>query len=321
MSPSLQTVRAFNDSYKFASSPTSIPIAVFVGGTSGIGRAIAEAFAQHTRGNAKIILVGRKKAAADEIIAGFPKPSNKDLQIEHEFVQCDAMLMKDIKRVTTDLVARLSKINYLVLTVGIYSVSPRDPTPEGIDKMLAVHYYARWKFTFDLLPLLHKAKNQQEDAKVFSLLACGRSRPIDVDDFAMENGYTSLRAIGAGPTYNDLAFEEFAIRNPSITFFHAGPGIVLTNLANNSPSPLLSFFAPVINVVMYPFSMSPAESGEHLLYGMLAHPNESGSKGSLETEGFFRIGSKGQDLKREGYIGGKMEREKLWEHTEKVVSV
>ncbi|KIJ42466.1 hypothetical protein M422DRAFT_60354 [Sphaerobolus stellatus SS14] len=273
MSPSLQTVQAFNNSYK---------------------------------GNAKIILVGRKKAAAEEIITVFPKPSNKDLcQIEHKSVQCDAMLMKDIKRVITDLVVGLPEINYLVLTVGIYSVSSWDPTLKGIDKMLAVHYYARWKLTFDLLPLLHKAKSQQEDANVFSLLACGRSRPIDVDD-SMENGYTSLRAISAGPTYNDLALR---VRNPEsvYNFFHADPGIVLTNLANNSPSPLLSVFAPIINVVTYPFSMSPAEPGEHLLYGMLAHPNESGSKDSSEL--------------REGYIGGKMEREKLWEYTEKVVNV
>ncbi|KIJ47103.1 hypothetical protein M422DRAFT_74863 [Sphaerobolus stellatus SS14] len=279
MSPSLQTVQAFNDSYKFSSSPTSIPTAVFIGG------------------NARIILVGRKKAAAEEIITVFPKPSNKDLwQIEHESVQCDAMLMKDIKRVITDLVVGLPEINYLVLTVGIYSVSPWDPTLKGINKMLAVHYYARWKLTFDLLPLLHKAKSQQEDANVFSLLACGRSRPIG-----------SYRR---GPTYYDLAlrYVGVAIRNPSITFFHADPGIVLTNLANNSLSPLLSIFAPIISVVMYPFSMSPAESGEHLLYGMLAHPNES-------------VSSKGQYLKREGYIGGKMEREKLWEYTEKVVNV
>jgi hypothetical protein len=58
--------------------------------------------------------------------------------------------MKNVHAVSKDLVARLPKLNFLVLTTGILTMKGRDETPEGIDKKLAVHYYARWKFTYDV---------------------------------------------------------------------------------------------------------------------------------------------------------------------------
>jgi len=44
------------------------PVAVFVGGTSGIGQGMAEALNRHTKGNSHIILVGRSKEAAEDIM-------------------------------------------------------------------------------------------------------------------------------------------------------------------------------------------------------------------------------------------------------------
>jgi NADP-dependent 3-hydroxy acid dehydrogenase YdfG len=45
------------------------PVAVFVGGTSGIGQGMAEAFNRHTKGNSRIVLVGRNRDAAEKIIS------------------------------------------------------------------------------------------------------------------------------------------------------------------------------------------------------------------------------------------------------------
>jgi len=39
------------------STAKTLPVGVFVGGTSGIGQGLAEAFARHTGGNAKIMYV------------------------------------------------------------------------------------------------------------------------------------------------------------------------------------------------------------------------------------------------------------------------
>ena len=119
---------------------------------------MAKLFARLTKGNAHIIIIGRNKAAADNIIASFPTPSEGGQAI-HEFVHCDATLMKNIDATTKDLLlARLPKINFLILSPGYLSARGRDETEEGIDKSMALRYYTRFKFIRDLMPLLRKAK-------------------------------------------------------------------------------------------------------------------------------------------------------------------
>lgn len=59
------------------------------------------------------------------------------------------------------------------------TLNGRDETSdsEGLDKKLALHYYARWKFIKDLIPLLRRAKDAGEDAKVLSVLGAGHGGP------------------------------------------------------------------------------------------------------------------------------------------------
>lgn len=73
--PTFQIAQDFNA--KFA--PSYVPVFVIFGGTAGIGRAMVEAFAKYTKGNAHIIIAGRNKTAAEEIIAKLPKPESQFL--------------------------------------------------------------------------------------------------------------------------------------------------------------------------------------------------------------------------------------------------
>ncbi|KAI0705051.1 hypothetical protein C8T65DRAFT_830607 [Cerioporus squamosus] len=172
-------------------SPSPIfSIAVFVGGTSGIGRATAEAFARYTEGNAHIVIVRRNKSAADEVIASFPKPTSPEAK--REFVSCDVLLMHNVQTTMASLHERLPKINFLVLSPGLFYFRGRDETVEGIDKRLGLNYYARWKFVYDFLPLLRKAKNAGEDAKVMSILGAGRGGAVDLDNIGLRRRATAL---------------------------------------------------------------------------------------------------------------------------------
>lgn len=206
--PSLAAVRQANANF----SPPPNPVAIFLGGTSGIGQGTALAFARHTKGNAHIIIVGRNREAADTIFETFPKTSES----KYEFVHCDASLIRNVAETTSALLARLTKVNYMVLTAGampslwdaMQGVQHR--TEEGLDRVIAIAYYARTKFLLDLLPLLQKAKDAGEDARVLNVVAAGHGGPINPNDMGLRKTYSLRTLRPALATYTDMATEVSA---------------------------------------------------------------------------------------------------------------
>jgi len=207
--PSLAEIRASNSAFTHSSHP----VAVFVGGTSGIGEGMARVFAEHTKGDSDVIIVGRNRASAENIFSILPMPTSTSTSDSdkstpaREFVQCDVTSMTNVQEATRSILTKYPKINYLVMSPGIMTLAGRDETREGIDKKLAVHYYARWKFLHDLLPALKKANEAGENGAVMSVMAAGSGGAIDLEDLALKNGYSVTRAALAAPTYNDLMLE------------------------------------------------------------------------------------------------------------------
>ncbi|CAA7270515.1 unnamed protein product [Cyclocybe aegerita] len=301
--PALPAIRAANAAFKHSLSPA--PVGVFVGGTSGIGQGMAEAFARHTNGHSDIVIVGRNRAAAEKILSSMPLPNSG--KFAREFVQCDATLMKNVQATTQDLLSRYPKVNYLVMSPGIMTLSGRDETAEGIDKKLAVHYYARWKFLRDLLPALTKAKEAGEEGAVMSVLGAGYGGPIDVEDLAVEKGYSTSRVAAVAPTYNDLMLEAFSQKAPTLSLIHASPGGVRTSILSSSPSALIRIGSAVLLPLLLPFTVSPGECAEymwHAVYSTAAEP------------GVYRTDSHGENIGKKSYFGDEEQRKKLWEHTE-----
>lgn len=202
---SLAAIRAANAACIHSSSQP--PVAVFIGATSGIGEWMARIFAEHTKGNSNIVIVGRNRAAAERIFASMPKPPPGNGIAAREFVQCDVSLMKNVQAATQHILLRYPKINYLVMSPGLMTLAGRDETTEGIDKKLAVHYYARWKFLNDLLPAAKKARDDGGQGVVMSVLAAGKGAPVNLDDLALKNTFSLVNVSMAAPTYTDLMME------------------------------------------------------------------------------------------------------------------
>lgn len=320
--PALSEARSANASF----STAYLPVALFVGGTSGIGRATAEAFARSTKGHAHIVIVGRNRQAGEAVLASFPQAATS----RYEFVQCDVSLMQNVHATAAALRASLPKLNYLMASPGLMALSGRDETAEGIDKKLAVDYYARWTFVKELVPLLRNAKDAGEDAKVLTLLAAGEGGNIDLDNLGLKRGYSLPKAMEAAATYNDLMIEvrnsmltcskvadhsrylqTFAAQQPDMAFTHMFPGLVRTGLTKPAHWALAPVW-PVMQALMYPFSISAADSAEYVLHALL-----EGEKG------FFRRGPQGQLLKNEGkgYFATEEAKTKLWDHTVEATTV
>ena len=198
--PTLAAAKTSNAGY----CPSYLPVAVIFGGTSGIGQAITETLAEYLRGRVHIVIVARNKAAADAIIASLPSPIASDAAgSKYEFMACDVTLMKNVHAACRDLSERLPKINFLVLSAGVFSLTGREETEEGIDKKMASRYYSRWAIIHDLLPSLRKAKEAGEDASVLSILGAGMGWEVDVEDLGLKKRYTALKAMMQTVSYND----------------------------------------------------------------------------------------------------------------------
>ena len=287
---------------------------------------MAETFASSTKGST-LVIVGRNRASAEKLFSSL-RESGSDGQ--YEFVECDATLMKNVKKAANDILSRHPKINYLVFSQGYLTLDGYTPTAEGIDKKLALNYYSRFRFVHDILPALRRGQDEDGVGKVMSVLGPGRGGSIDgfVDDMGLKENYSTTNAKNATPTYNDLMMEvracpavswlsmsspycqKFASENPKLSFVHIFPGVVSTNMLSSSNNPLLSISGKVLMPLLKPFMTSPADCAQYMWYAL--HTNNGGA---------FRAGSKGEDMGKVGYFGNREQMEKLWQHSKTTTDV
>ncbi|KAE9399348.1 hypothetical protein BT96DRAFT_920150 [Gymnopus androsaceus JB14] len=287
-----------------STSSSYVPVAIFVGGTAGIGQGMAEAFARRTGGKCHIILIGRNEASAKAIISKFPKAAVPGAK--YEFVQCDASLMGNIKQTTTELLSRLPRINFLVISAVDVRTLTRQETAEGMDSKLALFYYGRFKFIRDLTPALERARTNGEDGKVYIVAAPGKGKHIDWNDLGFKKMYSFLNIRVQIPLYLDIILQELATRSPMLTFIHAYPGTVRTNLGSHAPWPM-PLILRLIFFFKYPWTLSYSESGDYMLRAMLV---------TAKGPGVWSVGEDGHNLPAGVvYKASEEERRRLWEHT------
>jgi hypothetical protein len=97
--------------------------------------------------------------------------------------------------------------------------------------------------------------------------------------------------------------QAFAERHPKISFIHAHPGFVKTNLLSGSTSPLLRVAGPITKLI--PMGKTPLECGAFMWQGLLKAPQG----------GSMRMGENGEDVGLKNYQGTADARQRLWEHT------
>ncbi|KAG8984194.1 hypothetical protein FRB94_006273 [Tulasnella sp. JGI-2019a] len=292
----LSTARASNATF---SAPYR-PVALFVGGTSGVGQGTAEAFARATKGNAHIMICGRSQASADKIIAALPTtPESK-----YEFIECDASLMKNVADTASTIKARVGSLNYLILSQGILTMQGFTPTAEGIDMKLALHFYSRWKFVDELMPLLEKAKSDGQEARVMTILDSTRGAPLDETDLGLKKKYSLGSAAGQGITYNNLMVEEYSKRYPQMSFTHIFPGMINTPLATRGMHWMLK---PVWGVLSTAFT-SLQDCGEWMVYPLLL---------PAYRQGAFYLDNHGEQISQKKVITSETARKTLVEHFKK----
>ncbi|KAF9531524.1 hypothetical protein CPB83DRAFT_786936 [Crepidotus variabilis] len=321
--PSLPQALAANESH-FAVRGSDIPVAIFVGGTSGIGEAMVAAFGRYTKGNAHVIVIGRNKEAGERILSSIPKPRDSSCIPERVFIYCDVSLMRNVVATANELKAKFTKVNYLILSTGLLNMDERTETVEGLEMRLSVSYYSRWLFIRELTGLVEEgiAKDGAGKGVVLSILAPGYGGELDPDDWEIKSDYSPGKLLSTAVTYNDLMVEAWADRRPTVPFVHAHPGLVRTPIFFRSPSYLLKLTGALLVTFARFMTISPEESAEWMWYTIdLTHTRTlEGVKTGKSPGGSWRTDPFGADkAKNDKYFGSADKRNGLWKHTEEAI--
>jgi len=215
----------------------------------------------------------------------------------------------------------------------ISQLIPLEETTEGLDRKLTTNYYARMRFTQQLLPLLQKAP--PELSRVVSVLAPGEESRTNfhLDDLDLKRSFTLRTAACHAVTMTDFSFEEMSKQAPTVSFVHSYPGVVKTGF-NKEAGFAVRMASNLAFTLLSPLTVGIQESGERHLYAATsaAFPPKNGGKGGVEVESDKFMKGSGGEVGSGAYLIGwrgefrgneKVLRElrdsgagpKIWQHT------
>jgi NAD(P)-dependent dehydrogenase (short-subunit alcohol dehydrogenase family) len=180
---------------------------VAIGGTDGLGRAIARLAAER---GAEVTVVGRTFRDPD-----VPRIS---------FVRADLSSMAEARRLGATLPA---DPDVVLLTNGILAPGTRQTTAEGLEVDTAVSYLSRVAVLDALLPRLRAPR-----PRVFVMGFPGAGNLGDPSDLNAERTYRQMDVHMNTVAGNEALVLELA-RHPGIGAFGLNPGLVKTNIRAN----------------------------------------------------------------------------------------
>lgn len=325
---SYKEIQASNAVINDATAPR---VAVFVGGTSGIGKFTVRALVA-TCASMRIYLVGRK--SSEERMHAFIQELHAiNSKAEVIWTEGEVALLAETKRVCEAIKSKEPRVDLLFLTAGYAPFGTRRETAEGLEIAQSLEYYSRMLFILHLLPLL----GQAEAPKIVSVLGGGLERAtIELDDLDLKKpgNFGGIKAQTQYAAMNTTTLEKLANDNPNVTFIHSWPGWVNTGNVRRGSDPS-SIWAWFVWLILEPliglFAFSDEESGQrHLFQSTSAAFGGRGVpwKGkpginSLEkpTDGLFLVNlkcectpnAKVMPFLREKALG------KIWDHTQEVL--
>lgn len=311
---------------------TAPRVAVFVGGTSGIGKFTVRALVA-TGASMRIYLVGRK--SSEERTHAFIQELNAiNPKAEVIWTEGEVSLLAETKRVCEAIKSKESRVDLLFLTTGYAPFGTHKETSEGLEIVQSLEYYSRILFALHLLPLLDRA----EAPKVVSVLGGGleRANAIDLDDLDLKKpgNFGGVKAQAQYMVMNTMTLEKLAGENPNVTFIHSWPGMVSTGNVRRGPDPnsimawfVWLFLEPLLGLIGF----SDEESGQRHLFQCTSAA--FGGRGvpwkgkpginSLEeqADGLFLVNYKCDCTPNAKVMSSLRDKaqEKIWNHTQEVL--
>lgn len=209
-----------SDSLKFTpptltrSEVLGLKVAV-VGGTGGIGRALARELAGH---GANVVVVGQTFRDTDK-----PKI---------EFIRADLSLMSEARRVAALLPAET--LDLVIFTTGIFAAPRRQETTEGLERDMAVSYLSRLVILQGMAPRLgtHLPTGRRK-ARVFIMGYPGTGQTGTLGDLNAELSYSAMSVHMNTVAGNEMLVLDGARRYPHFNLYGLNPGLIKTDIRSN----------------------------------------------------------------------------------------
>ncbi|KXX82448.1 Dehydrogenase/reductase SDR family member on chromosome X [Madurella mycetomatis] len=273
--------------------------ALVVGGTSGIGYAMACRIAAETN-------------SSSVIVSGRTKPQNL-LHANIEFRPLEATSMREIKQYTDAVKFSVQgqQLDLLIMSQGILSFAGRSETPEGIDRKMALHYYGKQLLIRELLPAL------KDDAKVIIVFdgKFGSPDKLNWDDLDLKTHFSLGTSANHCMAMNDAMVQWWAAQQQrqgthSRHFVHAWPGVVDSNPGKN----LSWYIRTPMQVLGGLVGVSPDTCAERLLKGA----SECAAAGKQQGRFWSNIDNKGRLISNKA-IWSDEQMNKIADHTWRLV--
>lgn len=231
--------------------------ALVVGGTRGIGRAVAERLARTGR---PVVLVGRDARVGDTAREALGRDG-----ADVTFRQLDLTDRPATARLVASLAAD-GVIDTVVHTADVLS-SARHDTDDGIETSFATNYLSRFQINAGLLPVLRA----NAPARILHIASPRLpSTPLRPGDLPPPAGLDGYAAHGVGQRANDAYTVELGRRlaGTGVAISTMGPGMVATDIRSRGPQTL---GMRMFSVLARPFTRRPEDTAAVAL-DLLARP-------------------------------------------------
>ena len=258
--PSLSTIKESNALIPNTLPPN--PVALFVGGTKGIGAHSLLAFARHAASlNPRIYVIARSTSPA---VAQAQALLSSGGSIT--FLPCDASLIKDADRMCAEIRKKEPAINLLFMSQG--TLDMQSTTKEGLPLMAGLVYYSRIRFAQNLMPALRAAKGWR---RVVNVLAGTKEGPVDKDDWHLKKGgFNPIKMRGQGASMLTMASEVLAKEaHGEVGFIHSFPGYVVSDVGKTMKGwvgVIMRFMTMLLSPFRSYFAIPGDECGERHIF-------------------------------------------------------